>query len=115
MLRSLPIVRVPLAAPAIRGVINLRGQVITAIDLRRRLGLGEAGVAHANVVVSTEHGPVSLLVDDIGDVTQVSEDDFERPPETLRGPARELIRGAYKLPGELLLHLSVDQVVRLPQ
>lgn len=117
VLRSLRIVRVPLAPPAIRGLINLRGQIITVIDLSRRLGLGDpaAGAGNANVVVTTEHGPVCLLVDEVGDVMEVSEDDFERPPATLRGPVRELIRGAYKLPVELLLHLLVDEVVRLPQ
>jgi purine-binding chemotaxis protein CheW len=117
VLRSLRIVRVPLAPPAVRGLINLRGQIITVLDLGRRLGLGDraSDAACSNVVVTTEHGPVSLLVDEVGDVMDVSEDDFERPPATLRGPARELVRGAYKLPLELLLHLSVDEVVRLPQ
>src|SRR5262249_54371951 len=112
----LPVVRVPLAPPAIRGLIHLRGDIITAIDLRRRLGLADASAdaCPANVVVRTDAGPVSLLCDEIGDVLVVREDDFERPPETLRGATRELIRGAYKLPGQLLLHLLVDEVVRIP-
>jgi purine-binding chemotaxis protein CheW len=64
-----------------------------------------------NVVVSTDDGAVSLLVDEIGDVLPVSEKAFEPPPETLRGPARELIRGAYKLDGRLLLALDLDRVL----
>ncbi|HKA91639.1 MAG TPA: chemotaxis protein CheW [Haliangiales bacterium] len=116
VLRHLPIVRVPLAAPAIRGLINLRGQIVTAIDLRRRLGLADTPPASpANVVVRTPHGPVSLVADDVGEVLGVSDEDFAPPPETLRGPSRALYRGAYKLPGELLLHLVVDEVVRVPQ
>ncbi len=116
VLRHLLVVRVPLAAPSIHGLINLRGQIVTAIDLRRRLGLVDPlPAATANVVVRTDHGPVSLLADDVGDVLTVSEDDFARPPETLRGPSRDLFRGAYKLPRELLLHLVVDEVVRVPQ
>jgi purine-binding chemotaxis protein CheW len=66
-----------------------------------------------NVVVQTDDGAVSLLVDEIGDVLVVPEKSFERPPETLQGPARELIRGAYKLPDRLLLILDTEQTVNL--
>ena len=66
-----------------------------------------------NVVVSTADGAVSLFVDEIGDVLQVPEKVFEPPPDTLRGPARSLIRGAYKLDGQLLLILDTDQAVTL--
>ena len=57
-----------------------------------------------NVVVHTDDGAVSLLVDEIGDVLEVPENAFERPPETLQGTARELIRGAYKLRGSPAPH-----------
>jgi purine-binding chemotaxis protein CheW len=62
-------------------------------------------------VVRTADGPVSLLVDDIGDVIQVDEDTFERPPETLSDAARELIRGAYKLKSRLLLVLDPGRTI----
>ena len=65
-----------------------------------------------NVVVRTDDGPTSLLVDSIGDVVEVPEEAFERPPETLRGVARELIRGAYKLRDRLLLVLDVNRTVQ---
>jgi purine-binding chemotaxis protein CheW len=108
-----PMTRVPLAPPAVSGLINLRGQVITAIDLRRRLGFPDrtAGEPLMDVIVRTRHGSVSLLVDRIGDGVEVSEDAFEEPPETLRGIARELIIGAYKLDGALLLLLDVHKAV----
>src|SRR5262245_46354614 len=96
--------RVPLAHPVVRGLMNLRGQIVTALDLRRRLELPERpdDESPVNVVVQADDGAVSLLVDEIGDVLEASDDQFERPPETLRGVARELIRGTYKLPDRLL-------------
>jgi purine-binding chemotaxis protein CheW len=97
---------VPLAPPVIGGLINLRGHIVTALDLRRRLGLHEraSGQLPMNVVVRTDDGAVSLLVDEIGDVLEVEEGAFERPPETLNRQARELIPGVYKL-NERLLHV----------
>jgi purine-binding chemotaxis protein CheW len=113
VIRYQEMTRVPLAPAVVRGLINLRGQIVTAIDLRRRLDLPDrpAGEAPVNVVVRTDDGAVSLLVDAIGEVVQVPEKAFERPPETLRGAARELIRGAYKLDGRLLLALDLDRLL----
>jgi purine-binding chemotaxis protein CheW len=107
--------RVPLAPPALSGLINLRGQVITAVDLRRRLGFPDrsADELPMDVIVHTNDGLVSLLVDRIGDVVEVSEEAFEEPPETLPGIARALIRGAYKLDDALLLSLDVEAAVDL--
>ena len=111
VLRHQPMTRVPLAPPTVQGLINLRGQILTAIDLRRRLELpaltGER--LPMNVVVRTADGAVSLLVDEIGDVVEIQEDIFERPPETLRGVARDLVRGVYKLKERLLLVLDTEK------
>ena len=109
-------VRVPLASPVVRGLINLRGQIVTAIDLRRRMGLPdrEDGTDPMNVVIRTDDGAVSLLVDQIGDVVEVDEKTFESAPETLRGPARDLIEGVYKLDGDLLLVLDAHKAIDLP-
>ena len=106
---------VPLAPSVVRGLINLRGQIVTAIDLRRRLALNDrpAGRLPMNVVIRTADGPVSLLVDEIGDVVEVPADVYERPPETLHGVARGLIQGAYKLPDRLLLILDIEKAVQL--
>lgn len=113
VIRHQAMTRVPLAPPVVRGLINLRGQIVTAVDLRRRLELPDRAedALPVNVVVRTEDGAVSLLVDEIGDVLDVPAEAFERPPETLRGTARELIRGAYKLDGRLLLILDTDRAV----
>ena len=107
--------RVPLAPSAVGGLINLRGQVITALDLRRRLGMPDRpeGALPMNVVVRTEDGAVSLLVDQIGEVIETSASAFEAPPDTVSPTARELIRGAYKLDDSLLLSLDVPRAVEL--
>lgn len=115
VLRYQPQTRVPLAAQLISGLINLRGQIVTAMDLRCRLELGEraADTLPMNVVVRTEDGVVSLLVDQIGDVVEVREEDFEPPPDTVTGVARELLVGTYKLPDQLLLILDTEKTVNL--
>lgn len=111
--RAQPLTVVPLASSVIAGLINLRGQIVTAIDLRARLGLPARGADERplNVVVRTSDGAVSLLVDEIGDVLEVDAESFERPPDTLGAEARELIRGAYKLEGRLLLVLDLARTV----
>jgi len=104
---------VPLAPPLVEGLINLRGQIITAIDLRRRLQLGERPGQRLpmNVVVKTEDGPLSLLVDEIGDVREVSPEAFEPPPDTLSEGIKDLVSGVFKLENQLLLILDISRVV----
>lgn len=107
--------RVPLAPGVIGGLINLRGQIVTAVDLRKRLQLTERADGHdpMNVVVRTDDGAVSLLVDEIGDVVEVQADQFEPPPDTLQASAREMIRGAFKLKNRLLLLLDTECVMKI--
>ena len=104
---------VPLAPRMIEGLINLRGQIVTAIDLRRRLDLPARadGELPMNVVVRSDDGAVSLLVDEIGDVVETNDRDYEPPPETLTGVARDLIRGVYKMKDRLLLILDTEKTV----
>jgi purine-binding chemotaxis protein CheW len=113
VLRGQEVTPVPLAPAMIHGLINLRGQIVTAFDLRERLGLSPrpAGQAPANVVIRSGEEVVSLLVDEIGDVVEAGDETFERPPETLEGPSRDLIRGAHKLDGRLLLLLDTDRAL----
>ncbi len=113
VLRFQPMTRVPLAPPAIRGLVNLRGQIIVALDLRRRLSLPDAppDVQPVNVIVRTVDGAVSLLVDEVEDVISLGDDAFERPPETLQGPIRELIRGVYKLERRLMVALDAEKTI----
>jgi len=107
---------VPLAPPVVRGLINIRGQIVTAIDLAARLQL-ETQVAPCDamtVVVQFRRRTVSLLVDRIGEVLACTSSSFERPPDTLSGSVRELIRGAFKLDSALMLLLDVDLLIDLP-
>jgi purine-binding chemotaxis protein CheW len=103
---------VPLAHEEVAGLINLRGEIVTALDLRRRLGLDTVGEQpQMNVVLTMGEEAVSLLVDEIGEVVTVSEDAFEPPPETVTGPTRELILGAFKLDERLLLLLDTERAL----
>lgn len=115
VLRFQQMTRVPQAPEVIEGLINLRGQIVTAIDMRRRLRLPPRANDQMpmNMVVRTEEGAVSLLVDEIGDVLDVDSATYERPPENLDPAARELIRGVYKLMGRLLLVLDTEKTVEL--
>ena len=116
VLKYRELTQVPLAPPEVRGLINLRGQIVTAIDLRRRLGLPERseGMKPMNIVVRSHEGIVSLLVDEIQDVLSVSDDLFEPPPETLDDNTRRLLSGVYKLEKTLLLRLDLDRVLDIP-
>jgi purine-binding chemotaxis protein CheW len=108
VMHPLEMTPVPLAPAAVEGLINLRGQIVTAIDLRRRLGLAERGDGEMvmNVVIRTDDGALSLVVDEIGDVIEVAAATYEPIPDTLQGIARELIAGVHKLDGRLLLILD---------
>ena len=115
VMRHQEMTRVPLAPGTIEGLINLRGQIVTAIDMRRRLNLPprEAGETAMNVVVRTPEGAVSLLVDEIGDVIAADASTYERVPDNLDPAARELILGVYKLKGRLLLALDAARTLDL--
>jgi len=114
VMRYQEMTRVPLSPGVVEGLINLRGQIVTAIDMRRKLALPArpAGESPMNMVIRTDDGAVSLLVDDIGDVVEVDAETFERPPENLEPHAREIIRGIYKLKGRLLLMLDTERTIQ---
>jgi purine-binding chemotaxis protein CheW len=113
VIRHQEMTRVPLAPRMIEGLINLRGQIVTAVDLRRRLEIEPRGNQEVpmNVVVRSSGGAVSLLVDTIGEVVEVDEADHEAVPPTVKGVARELISGACKLEGKLLLILNMERAI----
>ena len=112
VIRSQTIPPVPLAPRLVRGLITLRGQIAPALDLRPLHQAEDRPDDRLpiNIVIQTRQSIFSLLVDRIGDVLEVEEVSFEHPPDTLEGIARELIRGAYKLQGRLLLVLNVEKL-----
>src|ERR1017187_10538697 len=115
VIRYLELTEISLAPRVVSGLMNLRGQIVTGIDLRRRLELEDRpeGTFPMNVVVRSQDGAVSLLVDEIGDVVEVDEDSFEPPPETLRGSVRALILGVHKLDRGLMHVLNTEEACEL--
>ena len=113
VIRYQEMTRVALAPRDVEGLINLRGQIVTAIDMRRRLGFPGRAEEELpmNVVLTAEHGGVSLLVDEIGDVLELEDAAFEPPPRTLDASVHDLIRGVYKLEDRLLLVIDAEQAI----
>lgn len=111
VIRYLEITEIPLAPRVVSGLMNLRGQIVTGIDLRRRLDLTDRPqeTPPMNLVIRSADGAVSLLVDEIGNVVEVTEDSFERPPETLQGKVREVILGVHKLERQLMHVLNTEK------
>ena len=111
VLKYQPMTKVPLMPGVVRGLINLRGQIVPAIDLRERLALAPRpdDSLPMNVVVRTSGGVVSLLVDEIDDVLEIDAHQEEATPATVTGAARDLITGVYKLKDQLLLALDVER------
>ncbi len=115
VLRYQDLTQVPLAPKEVQGLINLRGQIISAIDLRSRLNLPprEEGKNPMNVVIRTNNEVVSFLVDSIGDVLDVDDDTFEMAPDTVDLTTRELVGGVYKLEDGLLMVLDAAKAAIL--
>jgi purine-binding chemotaxis protein CheW len=108
---------VPLAPPAVKGLINLRGQILTAIDLRELLGMEPRGEDERpmNVVFKSGQDEMSLLVDKIDDVLELDPRRLEPTPETLDEEYKNLVGSVYKLDQGLLLILSPDKVSRFSE
>lgn len=107
------VTRVPLAAPEISGSLNLRGRIVTAISLRRRLKLPDIkeGQRTMSVVVDHDGELYSLIVDSVGEVLSLLDSEFEKTPSTLDATWREVALGVYRLKGELLVILDVSDML----
>jgi purine-binding chemotaxis protein CheW len=117
VMRHLELTEIPLAPDVVSGLMNLRGQIITAIDLRHRLELPARpdGILPMNVVIRSADGAVSFLVDEIGDVVEVDDESFESPPETLQGKVRQVILGVHKLEKHLMHVLDTDKACEIAE
>lgn len=109
------ITRVPLAPPEVAGALNLRGRIVTAFDVRRRLGLPkrESDKPGMNVVVDFKGELYALMVDNVGEVLALSADTYERNPNTLDPRWREVSGGIYRLKGKLLVLLEVSRLLAI--
>jgi purine-binding chemotaxis protein CheW len=109
---------VPLTNETIRGLINMRGQIVTAIDMRRRLNFSPLPIDRmpTNIIVYTyDDGAVSFLVDAIGDVIDIPVTMFENPPENLKGPVRQVLSEVCQLEKQLLLIMDIEQVLKIDE
>jgi purine-binding chemotaxis protein CheW len=108
------ITRVPLAPPEVSGALNLRGRIVTAIDVRTRMGIAvDAEAKTCMSVVVDIHGELySLIVDRVGEVMSLPSSDFERPPATLDPRWQEVSSGIYRLKDCLLVVLDVARLLR---
>lgn len=103
---------VPLAPAEVAGVLNLRGRIVTVIDVRKRLGLSPSNVRDSmSVVVDYENELYSLIVDSAGEVLNLAFDTYERSPATLDSVWRELSSGVYRLDEKLMVVLDVSKLL----
>lgn len=115
VLRTARLTTIPAASAAIAGIMNLRGRVVTAIDLRRRLGLPPAAVdaQSFNVVVDHKGDLYSLVVDRVGDVLSLHPEDLEATPDNIDAVWRSVAAGIHRMPDALLLALDVGRLLDL--
>jgi purine-binding chemotaxis protein CheW len=115
VIRHPSVTPVPLAPPVVAGLINLRGEVLLAVDLRIRLGVAAATPERppVDLIFQGREGTVSLLADEVGPVLELREEDFESIPETVPAPLRNLLRGTYKMTDRLLLVLDPDRAAEV--
>ncbi len=115
VIRFQEMTHVPLTSHIISGLINMRGQIVTAIDMRKRLDFTPSGSDEkpTNIIVRTEDGAVSLLVDSIGDVIDISPEQFELPPENVKGNFQQVLKEVCQLDKQLLLILDIEQLLKL--
>ena len=107
------ITRIPLASGEVAGALNLRGRIVTAIDVRRRLGLppNEDDAKSMSVVVDFRGELYSLIIDSVGEVLSLPTDSFERNPATLDPAWREVSLGVHRLEKQLLVILDVARLL----
>lgn len=112
--KSTEITKVPLAPPEVAGVVNLRGHIVTAIDLRHKLCIAlseDERQTTMNIAVDVGEEMYSFIVDKVADVAMFSKKDFEKNPTTLDEKLKELSMGIYKLEGKLLIVLDVKKII----
>ncbi len=109
------VTEVPHAPEYVRGVLNLRGEVVTVVDLRKILGLdaSDMGNANRNIIVQSQEERIGLLADKIADVVYADASELEAPPANIGGIDGKFFKGIYKLEKELLVILDCDEVLDL--
>lgn len=113
VLGSIKLTNIPLAPPEVAGALNLRGRIVTCIDVRKRLGLGpaEETVNRMSVVVEHHGEPYSLLIDTVGEVLSLKTDKLEMNPGTMDPKWRDVSSGIYRTENKLLVILQIDRLL----
>ncbi len=111
--KDLEVTPVPLAPASILGLLNLRGQIVTAIDMRVRLSCERKEISSDSIGIFYKHSGsfFSFVVDRVNEIIELDEKDFEPPPSNLTGPALNFVAGVYKMPGRLLLVLDPQKLI----
>lgn len=109
--RALPITEVPLSPPFVQGLINLRGQISTAVGLRELFAIsGQVPEGSMNVVCRVDDALFSFVVDRIGDVMEVEPGEFEPSPDTVPDSIRRFMGGVFKVQGDLLSVIEIEKL-----
>lgn len=113
VLKAQSITKIPKAPPSVAGVLNLRGRIVTAVDLRIHLGFEEReeGAETMSIVVEHNGDPFSLLIDSVGEVLALADDQFEKTPVTLDERLRTVSSGIYRLKEGLMVVLDVPRLL----
>lgn len=114
VLRQQIVTHVPLAPPEVAGALNLRGRIVTAINVRRRLGLDDLpqGTKTMAVVVEHDHELYSLIIDRVGDVLSLQTQGFEPVPPTMQGTWRDIATGIFRLENQLMVVVDVSRLLQ---
>lgn len=114
VLRQQAVTHVPLAPPEVAGALNLRGRIVTAINVRCRLGLDDLpqGTKTMSVVVEHEHELYSLIIDKVGDVLSLQSRGFEPVPATMQGTWRDIATGIFRLENQLMVVVDVSRLLQ---
>ncbi len=109
--------KVPQAPSYVLGILNLRGKIVTSIDLSKKLGLGETDFSldPRNIIVNSPGEHIGLLVKQISDVVQADKDKFEPPPSNMGGIQGEFFTGVYKTENKLIGILDIEKVLRVEE
>ncbi len=116
VLKDLKINSIPLAPQEVAGSLNLRGRIVTAIDLRRKMGLPnrDKDAAKVSIVVEHHNEMYSLVVDQVGEVLTLEDKKFSKPPVTLDKLWRDYAAGIFQLEKKLLIILDIDKLFYIP-
>lgn len=112
VLREQKVTRIPLASPEVAGSLNLRGRIVTAIDVRKRLNVKiDPTKRSMSVVVEYNQELYSLIIDKVGDVLSLDQDRIEKNPGTLDSKWRDISDGVCQLDSELLIIMDVPRLL----